>query len=136
MSLDKYHSFTLRPNSSKIDSKLGLKKQSSLDSLITIIQNLKKKQSMNADLDPVAKPKSAKLKISKCKNESFRAAVDKSYNCPNNEPLERSVVHPMEYLIERPVFYLNERPVDCPINMEMGEQNLLLFFHCHRYYYH
>lgn len=123
-------------NSSKPKSKIGFIKSTSLDNLITIVQKYEKQ---DTDTNPVVKPKPISLKMSRCKNESFRAAVDKSYNCSTECPSDYSLVHPVDYSMEQTVNYssqhlpdnsmkrypeyINERPVDCPIGMEMSKFN-------------
>lgn len=67
-----------------IGPNLGLKKSSSLESLQTMMQELQREQLDSRGGNPFAGPRPATLKVprNRITNESFRAAVDKSYDAP------------------------------------------------------
>ncbi|RWS31517.1 partitioning defective 3-like protein [Leptotrombidium deliense] len=86
-----YHA-VLPPRVSKkkknVGPALGMRKSSSLESLQTMMQELQKEQLDSKGGNPFAGPRPATLKVSRSRgtNESFRAAVDKSYDAPGIAP--------------------------------------------------
>lgn len=68
-----------------IGPNLGLKKSSSLESLQTMMQELQKEQLDSRGGNPFTGPRPATLKVprNRITNESFRAAVDRSYDAPS-----------------------------------------------------
>ncbi len=79
-----YHS--TQPNNQKkeIGPSLGMRKSSSLESLQTMMQDLQKEQLEH--VGAFTGPRHATVRVSRSRetNESFRAAVDRSYDAPNN----------------------------------------------------
>jgi len=65
----------------------GLRKASSLENLQTVMQNLQRAQLEDRGGNPFAGPRPATLKVSRSRttNESFRVAVDRSYDPFQNE---------------------------------------------------
>ncbi|XP_015795808.1 uncharacterized protein LOC107372153 isoform X2 [Tetranychus urticae] len=74
-----YH---VAPSTKRVGPNLGLKKSCSLESLQTMMQELQKDQLDGQEGNPFAGPRPATLKVSRIRttNESFRVAVDKSYD--------------------------------------------------------
>lgn len=71
---------------------LGMRKSSSLENLQTMMQDLQRQQLESKGGNPFGGPRPATLKVSRSRttNESFRVAVDRSYDPPvdqeNMEP--------------------------------------------------
>ncbi|RWS08791.1 partitioning defective 3-like protein [Dinothrombium tinctorium] len=76
----------VQPHDEAVGPALGMRKSSSLESLQTMMQELQKEQLESRGGNPFAGPRPATLKVSRSRgtNESFRAAVDKSYDAPGN----------------------------------------------------
>ena len=67
---------------------LGMRKSASLESLQTLMQDLQKEQLENENAFNGPRHKTVRVSRSRETNESFRAAVDKSYDVNNDENLE------------------------------------------------
>jgi hypothetical protein len=79
-----YHSTQSNNQKKEIGPSLGMRKSSSLESLQTMMQDLQKEQLEH--VGAFTGPRHATVRVSRSRetNESFRAAVDRSYDAPNN----------------------------------------------------